>query len=248
MFNSLADLATWYPLLPVDGDDGTALSICRCIKDLRVTIPVPVHKDLSSVDSIRCVLTSVSASYIMFRATLGESILDIDGGMECYLDARDVPGDAESFAIVDPSLQTASGLSLQVHPDCLSVELDRSAADTGPLVLYDADGNPVSELKFRDGYNVSVQFKDGTLTFTARAAAGRGTYAATDSLARDYARIMAGRIKSAIKGVRSINGLTGTVRFSTSSHIEASVVHESTEDGEDRLVLRLTPTVVRTNA
>ena len=222
MLNSLSDMRIWYPFLPIEDGIGLYDLVCTHIKDMLIEVPLTPGMTFDAVDSMKADLMSIHTENgvkILDVHVLVGLIVDSVFEVPCYSTLEQVNQLAGSFAVVDDGLQDLDNLVIPVHPDCISIEMIRDEASECPLSFCAENGRVMlTDMKFTDGYNVGVSFKDGTIVFDAKGGNGLGFYNIKEKVQKTIERL-----RNPSNGIEHINGLTKNVSISVSPVIKVTV-------------------------
>jgi hypothetical protein len=255
MTEAIRELSNWYPLLP---SGSSVPTVAANLLDMHVIVPLPAKSYASQLngtglDMCAAYLVSVTSSTVSVAARMCDgSTIQVTATVYVGRDAVPAPG--ESYAVFAAQPASASGLSLQVHPDCLrfmqtapqptfmlrgNVMSDDATPDGQGGRINGSTGAPqpavMSPLSFEDGNNVSVSVADDILVFTGASGAGTGQW--TESPYVDTVMFPT----SPGKGLRSINGQTGDVVLEGSEVVDVSVDYDDTLTDKRVLTVRLKP-------
>lgn len=218
MINDIRTLAEWYPLLPPPGGMQAPL-LAQQILDMHISLFLcasNIDDDSENVlDEITVTLIEVGDTTAKVLVTsidtdLVWEIPEFDSTCTQQSDAshavlnvyhgRDAhPKANENYIVLDESANISVPLQVnyRVHPDCFTV------MQCAPMLLWEdkqPDQPPPRYTAVVDGWNTGVSFAGDTLTFNCNAGQGLGKLQPTQN-----AHVPV--------GLRSINGLTGTVKL-----------------------------------
>lgn len=255
MAESVRDLAVWYPFMPAAG---TKPGWVDRILDLRLVVILP-EADLDHMDRaaghnesiVTAQLESFDSSHARIKVLSPVYSEAQDMTVPIYSGRDAVPTTASYMVVEEDFSDSDSDCGLEVHPGCLVLlqeapklgfmtrnvvsSVDGRVDDSDPSRQTRIDGADYSDsvyypTKLDNGHNVEVYLAGESIVFNASPGAGLGVY--TDP---PYTDVHTYSVQPS-RGLRSINGLSGTVMISSGPSVDESTSYE-----EPVITLRVAP-------
>lgn len=222
--NNLKDLYVDYPFLPVV----TAPAWFKSVKYMRITVVLDAFQPTEmgrNGNFITATLTGISPTKVYVNVTCQQYSWNHDYEIDVFTGT--IPS-GNNYVYTDSELPTLTGLSYQIHPDCMvfqqiapTLHMEKTTSSSSPVMQLEKGASGISQWLFADlvaselvdgvlrlanGHNVDVSGSSDTVLFTGTPGAGIGQWVtapySTEGSSFDGFRG---------KGLRSINGKTGHV-------------------------------------